>query len=283
MLTPEKKRAYRRTGTANPDLALELEIRRKMQASVEDMMRDILDEIGKRYPQELKKVTGKSVSNVTKVAVKNVSDGFPSWFIVQIMKSIRAKWYKTFDKQARELSIGMGKKVYARTDTQVVKKLEAYGFTVKRNQTPQQRELLKQIVEENVKAWHSLPLFAAAHAQAVILTAYQKGRDMEYLTKRINEMTTLSKKKAALVARDQLNRATQKMAIANMKGYGIRKAKWIHVPGFRSSRRTHLKMDGQEFDISVGLYDSDVGRNVKPGELIYCNCRASPIVPGFEE
>jgi hypothetical protein len=31
-------------------------------------------------------------------------------------------------------------------------------------------------------------------------------------------------------------------------------------------------MDGQKFDITKGLYDEEVKRNVFPSELINCNC-----------
>ena len=46
------------------------------------------------------------------------------------------------------------------------------------------------------------------------------------------------------------------VSYTHLKEYGATKGRWIHVPGRYSSRITHVHMDGEVFDLNVGLYDS---------------------------
>ena len=66
-----------------------------------------------------------------------------------------------------------------------------------------------------------------------------------------------------------VNNAIQRI---NMLSLGFTTAEWIHVPGQFTSRDTHINFNGRVFDLQVGLYDTDVERNVFPGELWWCRC-----------
>ena len=72
------------------------------------------------------------------------------------------------------------------------------------------------------------------------------------------------------------NQAIQRQ---NMLDLGFEKATWIHVPGEFTSRQTHIKFNGREFDLTEGLFDTDVERNVFPAELWYCRCIMRGIIP----
>lgn len=268
METQENKRIYRRRGRATVDLALELEIRKRMQKEVAAMMADIQKQV---------------VEAIKAHPADKAQDALPTWFLVQLMKSIRAKWYPRFNQLAKEIQDLMTTKADSRTKKQIELKLKEYGFSIDYHPTAEQMKALREIVERNVKETKQLAMFIAAHAQAVIVKAYETGRDLHYLTDRLAEMGGIAKEKAAVIAKDQMNRVTQQTAIANAQAVGITKGKWIHVPGFYSSRKTHIKMDGQVFDLNVGIYDPAVGRYVKPGELKYCACQFQVIAPGFEE
>ena len=91
-----------------------------------------------------------------------------------------------------------------------------------------------------------------------------------------------AERRAELIAKDQVQKATQGFAIENAKAYGATKGEWIHIPGEKSSRITHMEMDGHTFDLDKGLYDPDVGEFVLPGQLIYCMCSFSALWPGTE-
>ena len=73
-----------------------------------------------------------------------------------------------------------------------------------------------------------------------------------------------------------VNNAIQRI---NMLSLGFTEAKWIHVPGEFTSRETHIKFDRRKFDLQVGLFDTDVSKNVFPGELWWCRCCMKGIIP----
>ena len=60
---------------------------------------------------------------------------------------------------------------------------------------------------------------------------------------------------------------------------GITEGIWVHVPGRYTSRKTHMAMNGKRFKLSEGLYDSDVGKKVVPGECPFCRCVYRSVLP----
>lgn len=263
----KEKRTYTRRGQSTVDLSLELDFRKKLQKEISAMVADIEKEAALVW-------AGKKVFD---------SEDFPKWFTIELMKRIRQKWYKTFDDLAKELSGLLVKRADARSQKQIMMKLKDYGFTFSYDPTAREKGIISALTAENVQAVKAIPMKLAARAQAAISEAYERGGDMAFLVKRLRRVEEESNVSAELTARDQMNRITQEMAIVNARAAGVRKARWIHVPGMYSSRRTHIAFDRKEFNLEEGLYDSEVGRNVKPGELKYCNCQFRIIAPGFDD
>lgn len=263
--------AYKKRGRSTVNLGFEIEYRKKLKALVDGMIDDIkkrVREAAKEHPLQSRRANDWT---------------FPSWFIVEIMKAIRMEWYPLFDKLSKEVAPLMYDAADKRTQKQIVMKLKEYGFAISYHLTDEQKRALWKLTRDNMAVSKTIPQFIAGRAQAAIMSAYYRGGDLEGLTERLDTIGGLGRDKAALVARDQLNRVTQQMAIANAKAYGVTKGRWIHVPGLYSSRRTHVKFNGQTFNLDEGIYDPDVGMRVKPGELKYCNCVFEILAPGFED
>lgn len=88
-----------------------------------------------------------------------------------------------------------------------------------------------------------------------------------------------TKRRARLIARDQHNKITNALNLAEMKQAGIIKAKWVHTGRGKTDRVTHVTaspkgLNGAIFDISKGIYDPAVQQFIKPGELPFCYCMA---------
>lgn len=81
------------------------------------------------------------------------------------------------------------------------------------------------------------------------------------------------------VANDQANKISYAIQAGNMNDVGITRGVWIHHPGTYSSRSTHQKMHGKEFDLSLGLWDEKVNKYVLPAELPFCRCKFRPVLP----
>jgi uncharacterized protein with gpF-like domain len=93
----------------------------------------------------------------------------------------------------------------------------------------------------------------------------------------------VTKRRAALIARDQNNKATAVFVRVRQKQAGIKKAMWLHSHGGKEPRKTHLANDGKLYDPQKGWFDPDpkVRRRIWPGELINCRCVSRSVVEGF--
>ena len=108
-----------------------------------------------------------------------------------------------------------------------------------------------------------------------------QGRDVASLRDELQGRFGVTRNRAKLIARDQSNKAFQAIKRAENQQLGIKEGIWVHVPGTKSSRKTHMRMNGKRFKLNEGLYDSDVKRKVLPGELVACNCVYRAVIPEF--
>jgi uncharacterized protein with gpF-like domain len=91
----------------------------------------------------------------------------------------------------------------------------------------------------------------------------------------------VTRKRAALISRDQNSKATSALHKARQLELGIEEGIWMHSHGGKKPRPSHLKNDGKKYDIKKGWYDPDAKQWVQPGELISCHCVGRSIIPGF--
>jgi len=140
-------------------------------------------------------------------------------------------------------------------------------------------ERVQVLVEANVALIKTIPAKLHGDVQQMVTDAMTFGWPHEKLTEKIAKTFGISERRAGVIARDQTLKATQSLAQALDRELGITEGVWIHVPGKKSSRPTHVAMDGKKFTLSTGLWDSAVNRWVKPGELICCYCKYRAVVP----
>lgn len=138
---------------------------------------------------------------------------------------------------------------------------------------------VQTLIEANVALIKTIPQDCHARVLKMVTNAVATGQTEKELTAAIFKAFAVSERRANVIARDQVLKATQSIAQATDKELGITEGVWIHVPGRKSSRPTHVKMDGKKFTLGTGLWDSEVNRWVVPGELILCACKYRPVVP----
>ena len=129
---------------------------------------------------------------------------------------------------------------------------------------------MNEMVSNNVKLITRIGENDISRITEVLTTGLQEGLDYDKLRKELNETNGFDGARAERVALDQVNKINQQVQILNAQSIGCTHARWKHVPGQYTSRRTHMEMDGKEFNLNEGLYDKDVDKYVKPGELPYC-------------
>lgn len=197
------------------------------------------------------------------------------------MDEMAATWQSNFDSAAEDVANHFAKSAAKRSDWTLVSALKKKGFAVEFQTTPAMRDVMGATVDANVALIKSIPQKYLGNVRGAVMRSVQEGRDLAPLAKYLEEQRGVTKRRAAFIALDQNNKATAALTRVRRMEIGLTKAVWKHSHAGKTPRPTHLKNDGNEFDVETGWYDPHEGKHIQPGELINCRCVSIPIVPGF--
>ena len=276
----------RRTGLTTippvrPNAGTEARYRRQLEGIVRAMCDDALAELAALYarkPPEMAK------------------DELPSAALRRAVRALAKRWEKRFDEAAPRLAKYYAQAAAQRSTSQLERILREGGFSVKFKQTKAMRDVMDASVAEQVGLIKSIPGRYFEEVEGAVMRSVQVGRDLHGLTKEIGGLVSLERKpgegdksiaartfrRAALIARDQNNKATAVMARTRHIELGITKAVWLHSHGGKVPRPTHLANDGEVYDVEEGWFDPHEGKRIWPGELINCRCVSKPVIEGFQ-
>lgn len=145
--------------------------------------------------------------------------------------------------------------------------------------SPNAASAMPSMIKENVELITHIGENDITRISEVLTKGLQEGMDYNALRQELNTTNGFDGARADRVALDQVNKINQQVQIMNAQSLGCTHARWKHVPGQYTSRKTHIAMDGKEFNLNEGLYDDSVGRNVIPGQLPFCRCTSRVIIP----
>ena len=132
---------------------------------------------------------------------------------------------------------------------------------------------VKEAVEENVKLIKSIPEQHLSKIQDAIERGLQSGDDaysLKDVIKRIDDIDDQTKRRAKLIARDQLQKLTGNLNQARQRAVGIRGYIW-RTSADERVRESHRDNDGKRFQ-----WDKAPSGTGHPGEDINCRCVAEP-------
>lgn len=208
-------------------------------------------------------------------------DESPAVALRKAARRLHKKWTAKFDALSEELAREFTDKTLSATDRSVQKKLSDVGFSVPFKMTDEMRDAYQATIGENVGLIRSIPEQYLTQVETITMQSVTAGRDLGALTEKIEQQYGVTHRRAALIARDQNNKATSDMVAARQRSIGAKKGIWRHSHGGKTKREDHVKADGKEFDLSKGLLIK--GEYVFPGKLINCKCGWEMVLPGFND
>lgn len=215
------------------------------------------------------------------LAISAAGEPLPSEILTRAMAQLTARWNMQFSNAAPRLAEYFSTEVGERTAGSLSTILRDGGFTVRFQMTRPMQDALNATTQENVGLIKSIPQQYLAQVEGMVMRSVALGGDLGTLAQSIERQYGVTKRRAALIARDQNNKATAVMTRARFKQIGVKKAIWRHSAGGKEPRPTHVANSGKPFDIDKGWYDPAVKRFIQPGELINCKCVAAPYLEGF--
>lgn len=207
-------------------------------------------------------------------------DASPAVKINAELAKLGRKWQGRFDDEARDKAKGFADGARAHSDRAFRENLKNAGFTVEFQMTPAMRDAYEAVIAENVGLIRSIASEHLTAVQGAVMRGVAAGRDLGAVAKDIEAAYGVTKRRAALIARDQNNKATAVMTAARQQELGITRAVWVHSAGGKHPRPSHVKADGKEYDVARGMLID--GEWIRPGQLINCRCVSRAVIEGFE-
>lgn len=243
----------------------------KLDALIADMHDAVRDDLLSVYQSVI------SPPSIAQDAPRN-----PSLVVKRALRNWGDRWIARFDELSGEISKQFATKAFGMTQTAMRAALKDAGFTVQFSPTPASRAAYQATVAEQVNLIKSIPAEYLKAVESQVWQSVMKGGDMHALSTNLRETYGITRRRAAMIARDQNNKAKAVIERTRRTELGIEIAIWQHSGGSKVPRYTHVVMSGKPFKIAVGMWDSAVGRYVQPGELIECKCTSRAVIKAFE-
>ena len=206
----------------------------------------------------------------------------PSLLLRAALRKWGGLWVSRFDTLSLELGKKFTSKSFGITQTQMRAALKDAGFTVKFKPTPGAAAAYHAVAAEQVNLIKSIPQQYLKDVETKVWGSVMKGADMHALSVDLRKTYGVTRDRAAIIARDQNNKAKATIERARRQELGITHAIWQHSAGGRVPRATHVTMNGKAYPLAQGMYDSNEGAYVLPGELINCRCTSKAVIPAFD-
>jgi uncharacterized protein with gpF-like domain len=205
----------------------------------------------------------------------------PSILLRAALRKWGGLWVSRFDKLSIDLAKKFTGKSFGITQTQMRAALKEAGFTVKFAPTPGAAAAYHAVAAEQVNLIRSIPQQYLKDVETKVWGSVMKGADMHALSVDLRKTYGITRDRAAIIARDQNNKAKAIIERTRRQELGITHAIWQHSAGGKTPRATHVAMSGKAYPLDQGMYDSDYGGYVLPGELINCRCTSKAIIKAF--
>lgn len=251
-----------------PSEGLRVAYRRRLTDLVDAMEKSVVYWLSAEWKRQQGKITA--------------YDASPAVALTQALRKRMARWKRRFgessapwghwfaDQAEKSASAAVGASIAGVT-----------GITVRWQATRAMNNAVQSIVAENVALIKSLPEKLAPELEGIIMRSVRSGRDLSGVVEDLHKRFEVARHRAAFIAEDQTNKASEALSRVRMQEMGIDRAEWVHVTRSIDARATHKNMDGRSFYLSEGMFDPGAGRRIQPGELPRCRCTKRPLIPAF--
>lgn len=252
----------------HPNAGIAADYRRKLDALIAEMQRSYVYFLTARYRENEDRI-------------KIATDANPARELAAELKRLGRRWQKRFDEAAPKLARWFSTAASVRSRRSLMKILKDAGIAVDFTMTRGMRDVLDATVQENVSLIRSIAQKYHTEVEGMVMRSVTAGRDQASLVEDLEKRFAITRRRAALIARDQNNKATAVFTRVRQQEVGIEEAIWLHSHGGHEPRPTHVANSGKQYKISEGWYDPAVKRYIWPGTEINCRCVSKPIVKGF--
>lgn len=263
-VTPARMQRPKSLKPVRPNVGFELNYRRRLWGLIDFMHADVRRAIAQAF----------EMGTIATDAAP------PAPLLQAVMRRLANRWNAQFDRLAQDLAAYFVRGAAERADGALESILRKNGFTVPMRLTPAVRDALEAMTAENVSLIKSIASEYLTQIEGHVMRSASVGRDLHQLSRQLQHQYGVTRRRAALIARDQNNKATAVIVRERQNALGV-KAIWVHSGGGKTPRPTHVAMSGKEYDPKEGWWDPAVQQRIWPGTLINCRCVSRSVIPGL--
>lgn len=248
-----------------PNAGIRAAYRRRLEGMIDDMQKSVVWWLRAEYRRQESRITQDA----------------PAEDLNRRINRLFRYWMRMWRARLDRFAIEFVRDTERKTRNSFRQVLRAAGITVRFDPSRAQQTVVRALILENTKLIKSIPEEYFSNVFRIVGQGVSMGRNLAWLEDELHKRYDITRRRARLIARDQSNKASAAIKQVECRQLGITEGVWVHVPGTKSSRKTHMRMNGKRFRLDEGLYDSAVGHTVLPGELVACNCTYRAVVPEF--
>ena len=262
MATTKRKTAR----AVHPNVGVQMAYRRAMEKLIDEMSSSFEYWLAAAYK-----------ANPPRMEV--AMDALPSQELSKKIRGLGKRWISKFDEMASSIAQKFTEAARRATDSSFQQALKDAGFAVEFKVTPVMRDAMNATIAENVSLIKSIPQQYLTQVEGTIMRGFTAGRDLKAITDELSDHYGVSKRRAAIIARDQSNRLTATVTQARRVELGLFEAEWVHSHAGKVPRPSHVQAgkDKAKFDVRKGLLLD--GQWLLPGQAINCRCSSRTILP----
>jgi SPP1 gp7 family putative phage head morphogenesis protein len=247
----------------HPNCGIEAEYRKRLDQLIEDMQSSVTYWLTAEY-----KASGLA------------QDDLPANRLQSAMSRLTRQWQDKFNEAAAKMGLWFASKTKSYSDLSMASRLKDIGLSVDFKMTQPMRDAYQAVIHEQVGLIRSIASEHLQEVQGLVMRSVQQGRNLGELSKDLTERYGITKRRAALISRDQSNKATSTLTRVRQQELGIAQAKWKHSHAGKHPRPSHVAVDGEVYDVEKGMFID--GEWIFPGQEINCRCTSQPIIKGFK-
>lgn len=195
------------------------------------------------------------------------------------------KWTKRWDNMSDRIARDFATRNMRATDAGVRASFKRAGFTVEFKATRVMQLAYSTRVAANVGLIKSIPQEYLKDVSTQVWNAVTTGGDMHALEQNIQKVYGVANRRAALIARDQNNKAKASFEETRRMELGIETAEWQHSGAGqeRYKRPTHVAAGRKHtrYQVKDGWLDPATNTRIWPGTEINCRCTSRSVIPGL--
>jgi SPP1 gp7 family putative phage head morphogenesis protein len=249
------------------NVGIEAEYRKRLKRMIADMQASIVYWLSAKYK-----------ANEPLIAQDDWKT--PSNALQDAMDDLARQWQSNFDVGAEKLAEWFANKTKSYADGSLQRILKDAGFSVDFKMTPTMQDAFEAVIHENVGLIKSIASQHLQDVQGLVMRSVQQGRNLGELSDELIKRYGVTKRRAALIAKQENNKATMVINRVRQLEIGVKEGVWRHSRAGVHPRASHIAASGKVFDIDKGMkIDGDY---IMPGELFHCRCTWTAIIPGFK-